>query len=77
MDMCPAPLHHLCLPLIAVAVGDIQQTAFVCGQGLGFRAMELLSWMLTAHRVDKGLLFRTANIHKKKKKPFPTLRRCG
>lgn len=64
MDMCTATLHCLYLPLVAVAVGDIQQTAFVREQGLGFTAMELLSWMLTAHRVDKRLLFRTANIHK-------------
>lgn len=75
MDMCTATLHCLYLPVVAGAVGDAQQTAFVPG----FTAVELLSWMLTAHRVDKGLVFRTANIPKKKKKNPPrTLHRsCG
>lgn len=70
MDMGTATCHCLYLPLVAVSVGDTEQTAFVHEHRLVFTAMELLSPMPTAHKMDKGLLCRTANIHKKKYVPI-------
>lgn len=78
MDMCTATCHCLYFPLVDVAVDDIEQTAFVHEHRLGFPARELLSWMLTAQKVNKGLLFGTANIHKQEKKyPHTLTRSCS